>query len=191
MKIKTFLKSIACSALLALSFNANAERIELGSYNHWDSYKLTFPNGVADDPNITWLCATRGFFTSNRGENYKIIFAFYNTGLAKFFVEDTKYVYTPGFRRNVEVHVFNQFRQEIFGAFAHYQNLSQTTVKQIGFNTNVDFIKSVFAGYVLQVGLPDGTVMNFDISDREFNQALGVTINRCVLNQNTTPMQDM
>lgn len=184
-------KTLVCGMMLAMSsLTATAERIDLGRFNHWDAYKLTFDQGTPDDPNVRWLCASRGFFTDERGKNYKVIFAFYNTGLAKFFVEDGTHVFRPGFNLTVPVRVLNQHRQEIFAALGKYENRSKMEVKQIGYQTNIDFIKAVFEGAILQTGLPNGETMNFDISDMTFNQSLGTTIETCLLKQ-TIPLSVM
>ena len=179
------LKKMLIGAALALSLTASAEaaRIELGRYGDWDTYSLTFPNGTSEDPNLRWLCASRGFFTATDGEQYKVIFAFYNTGIAKLYIEDQSTSYPPGYNFITPVTVFNQRGQIIFSARGRFLNKSFSSVKQIGLEFTPDFIGAVMDGYTLRLNLPKGEVISFDISMLELNQSLLNIANRCIKQQ--------
>lgn len=175
-------KLIAVCGMLAtlLTSAASAGREEFGVYGDWNTYRLTFPNGTDTDRNLRWTCATRGFYTSNQGEVIKVIFAIYNTGLAKFYVENDRNVFPARYARSVPVHVYDQNGQAIFSAMGRYENNTSSPTNQIGFEFNVEFLKAIYFGYTLSTAMPDGRPMKFDISRQGLNSAIEANIDRCL-----------
>lgn len=172
---------VAGLLMLAACHSSEAARFNLGNFGGWETYQLTFENGVPEDPSIRWLCAARGHYTDqNTGEDYKLIFAFYNTGLAKLYIEDLSTIYPSGYSFVTPVTIYDNRGIAIFSAQAKFVNHSNSTVRQIGLSFNPQFIGAVMKGFSMDVVLPKGYRMTFDISNLELNQSIMNVANKCL-----------